>query len=471
MTDPSLRDIPAPVRYIYRGTLVVGAVLPFVPSMLGRLPSGLLTAAALLLIAAGCLMVSYARGNDGSTVGFGAAAIAAAPGILILVITLYPATVLLVLGPLTWLTTIWAGVPDGLGMTPPWSTYPIEVVYNPYQPLSVAVAAVAAGVAAFAIHRRRRAALLAVGLVLPLSLPLTLIAIDAPWPAVSLATLTIGIGLTAIATLDTVTMWSRVAAGSQGLSYVAAGAAGCLATPTTTVLALAAVTATAVWAGWRGRSVVRVFAWVFAILLGAFAGAAGVLAAGYGRASAAFGVLAVCVAALAMGAAIRASRRDEAHALAGSAHMIMVVAVLLTAGSPAAAILLCAIWTAAVTARIWLPGVSTMDRRFLAIPAAAWATVTWWLVLGPPAGAYTEQYTLPVAAVALLAGWANRRRWHLTKRWAAYGPALLLAVLPTAAIAAETNDQWRWLAVTMVAGAGAVLLLRRRRAPTAANGV
>ncbi len=215
---------------------------------------------------------------------------------------------------------------------------------------------------------------------------------------------------------------------------------------------------------------VRPSAWVFAVGLGAVTGAAVVLAIGYGRVQAAFGVLAVSLVALALAAAFYTSRRGEAHALAVSAHLAMVVALMLTFGSAAAATLLCGVWTAALTARIWWPGVPTVDRRFLAIPAAAWATVTWWLVLGPPAEIYTEQYTLPVAGVALLAGWANRSWRPLTRRWAAYGPAFVLAILPTAAIAADTDDQLRWVTVTVVACVGAVVLLRRRRRRAVPNG-
>jgi hypothetical protein len=471
MTDPSGRDLPAAIRNAFRATLVVGAVLPLVPSMLGQLPDEILTAAALLLIAAGCLLVSSVRGRDRQRSDFVPAAVAAAPGILILAITLYPAMIMLVVAPLLWVTAIWAGVPDGLGITPPWSTYPVEVVFDGRQPIAVAIAATAAGVAAFAILRERRAVLRAIGLVLPVSLPLTLIVADVRWPAVSLAMLAVGSGLTAAATIDTVPMWQRVTAGTQGLSYVAAGAAGCLATPVATILALTLITIIAAWTGWRGRSVVRPYACVFAVGIGAISGAAIMLAAGQSRVQAAFGVLTVAVVALVCGVAIRADRRDEAQALSVSAHLAMIAALFLTVGSLSAATLLCAIWTAALTARIWWPGVSTVDRRFLVVPAAAWATVTWWLVLGPPVDAITEQYTLPPAGVALLLGWATRRRFPITKAWAAYGPAAFLAVLPTASLAAETADEWRWIAVATVVSLLAVLLIWPRRARTPANGV
>ena len=471
MTDPPLRDVPSAVQYVYRGTLVVGAVLPFVPSMLGLLPNTVLTAASLLLIAAGCLMLSYASGRDGTAVSFGAAAVAAAPGVLIMAIKLFPAMVLLVVAPLTWVSAVWAGRPDGLGLTPPWSTYPIEVVFHANQPIAVAIAAVAAAVAAFAIHRQLRPAWQAFGLVLPVSLPLALIVADVAWPAVSLATLAIGIGFTVAATGANEPIWRRVAAGTQGVSYVAAGAAGCLPAPSTTLIALTLVSAAAAWVGWRQRPMVRVIAWIFAVGFGAMAGAAVVLVTGYGRVQAAFGVLAVALVALATAAAFRATRRDEALALAGTAHLAVVVALMLTVGSQTAATLLCGTWTAALTARIWWPGVPTVDRRFMAVPAAAWATVTYWLVLGPPAEVYGEQYTLPTAGVALLLGWAIRRRQPLTKAWAAYGPAVALVVLPTVTIAAETADQRRWLAVAIAAAIGAVLVFWRRRSRTAANGV
>ena len=382
---------------------------------------------------------------------------------------LFSAMVMLVVAPLTWLTSVWAGRPEGLGLAPPWSTYPIEVVFSPAQPIAVAIAAVAAGVASFANRGQFRFALQVFGLVIPVSLPLTLVVADVQWPAVSLAMLVIGMPLTFAATVETEPTWRRVASGTQGMFYVAAGAAGCLATPPTTVLALTLITLTAAWVGWRQRLVVRVTAWIFAVGIGAMAGASVVLAAGYGRAYAAFGILAVALLALTLAAAVRADRRDEALALAGTAHLVMVVAVMLTTGSPALAILLCGIWTAAVTARIWWPGVPTVDRRFLAVPAAAWTTVTWWLVLGPPAVMITEQYTLPTAGVAFVLGWAIRSRFPLTKPWFAYGPAAALAVLPTASIAADTADQRRWLAVVVAVAIGTVLVFWRRRVRTAAK--
>jgi hypothetical protein len=471
MTDPSPRDVPGAVQYVYRGTLIVGAVLPFVPSMLGQLPSTVLTAASLLLIAAGCLMLSYTRGRDAMAGAFGAAALAAAPAILILAIKLFPAMVMLVVAPLTWVTSVWSGRPEGLGLAPPWSTYPIEVVFSAQQPVAVAIAAVAAGVAALAQRRELSPALKAVSLVLPVALPLTLVVADAQWPTVSLATLAIGIGLTAAATVASEPTWRRVAAGTQGVSFVAAGAAGCLPTRPTTILALTLVTTAAAWIGWRQRPAVRVVAWIFGVGFGAMAGAAAALATGYSRVHAAFAVLVVALAALALSAAVRANRRDESLALAGSAHGAMVVAVMLTAGSLASATVLCGIWTAALTARIWWPGVPTVDRRFLAVPAAAWATMTWWLVLGPPADVYSELYTLPIAGVAFLLGWAIRGRQPLTRTWAAYGPAAALAVLPTATIAADTADQRRWLVVAALVGVGAVVMFWRRRGRTAANGV
>ena len=299
--------------------------------MLGLLPNTVLTAASLLLIAAGCLMVSYARGRDGERArlrcrgrrrrsrhpdpgdqavpGHGDARCRAAD-----------------------LVDHRLGRPAG--RTRPGAAM-VDLsdrgcVPRPDQPIAVAIAAVAAGVAAFAIRRQLRSAWQAFGLVMPVSLPLALIVADVQWPAVSLAMLASASGS------PSPPRW-RPSPSGGGLRPARRACPMWPPVPPDAcrrhrrpLLALTLVSARRRLGRLAPASVVRVIAWIFAVGFGAMAGAAVVLVAGYGRVQAAFGVLAVALVALTLAAAVRATRRDEALALAGTAHLVMVVALMLT---------------------------------------------------------------------------------------------------------------------------------------------
>jgi hypothetical protein len=459
--DPH-RDVPTGVRYIYRSSLIAGAVLPLVPPLLGQLPNDLLSASALLLVAAGCLYHRIARGPASEWVGFGAPVGAAVPGVLMLGITLLPGAMMLVILPLLWFSAVWTGHPVGTGMLPPWLSYPFEVVFAWHQAVAITIASAAAGVLGYAVVRRRSAVVEGVGLILPVALPFALAASEAPWPAIPVSLLAIGTGLVLVSGITNLGSWRRTIAGAQGFAYLATGIAACLPTRETTTLALVLVTMVAISIGWFGRADARVPAWIFTVLFAAITGSVGPLAIGMSRHQSAFGVLVVSVAALVLAAALRRHRRREASAIEATAHIVMVGAVLLTLGSLRTAVVVCAMWSAALSLRILWPATSTSDRRFLASYAATWVTLTWWLLIGPP-HPFTEAYTLPLAGVTLVGGWAARRRWQI-KRRNAYAPAVALAVLPTLKFAWDYSDRWRYLAVAAAVLAGvAVLWLRRRR--------
>jgi hypothetical protein len=436
--------------------------------MLGGLPNDLLSASALLLIAAGCLLWRVARGPASTWVGFGAPVAAAIPGILMLAITLFPGALLMMFPPLFWLSAVWSGHPDGTGVLPPLFRYPYEVAFAPHQAVAITIAAAAAGVLGYAVVRQPRAVVQGIGLILPAALPFALSAYGAAWPAIPLSMLGIGIGLIVAAAMANLGSWRRTFAATQGFTFITTGVAACLPTRGTTLVALGLVTAVAFCVGWYGRPDARVPAWIFMVLLGATTGCAAVLAVGLSPAQAAFGVLAAAVAALALAAAVRAQRRREASAIEATAHVVMFGALLLTLGSLRATIVLCGLWSLAVAARILWPATSTSDRRFLASYAAFWVTVTWWLLIGPPYP-YTEAYTLPLAGVALIGGWAARKRWRLKAR-NAYGPAVALAILPTLKFAADYADRWRLLILAVAVVAGDPALRRRRRTRIALGG-
>jgi hypothetical protein len=137
------------------------------------------------------------------------------------------------------------------------------------------------------------------------------------------------------------------------------------------------------------------------------------------------------------------------------------------------AALVSAVWGVLVGARALWPGL-TADRRRAGVAAAGAAElIAWWLLMNSRHVTMIEAYTLPLAAVALLAGWlALRSRPQLTS-WVAYGPALAAALLPSLAmVLTESGEPWRRLllgvAALAIVVAGAV---RRRQAPFVLGGL
>jgi hypothetical protein len=87
--------------------------------------------------------------------------------------------------------------------------------------------------------------------------------------------------------------------------------------------------------------------------------------------------------------------------------------------------------------------------------------------------ALPEAYTLPFAALALLIGYLESRHREDLNSWAAYGPALVSAFLPTVVIVLFTNTN-PTRQVLLLLGAVATLIagsVRRQRAPVMVGGV
>src|SRR5215211_1865956 len=95
------------------------------------------------------------------------------------------------------------------------------------------------------------------------------------------------------------------------------------------------------------------------------------------------------------------------------------------------------------------------DRRAYAWSAAAGAVVATWAWLSLAGVTLPEAYTLPAAAVALLAGALARRRAPQLSSWLAFGPGLAAALLPSLGLALDQDGVARPLLLT----AGALLVV------------
>ena len=71
--------------------------------------------------------------------------------------------------------------------------------------------------------------------------------------------------------------------------------------------------------------------------------------------------------------------------------------------------------------------------------AVGFEIVGWWLLMTLSDVVLPEAYTLPFAALALLVGILEARHRPDLSSWAAYGPALLAAFVPTIGIVLATD--------------------------------
>jgi hypothetical protein len=177
-------------------------------------------------------------------------------------------------------------------------------------------------------------------------------------------------------------------------------------------------------------------------------------------------------ALLVAGGVASSGRVPESRVLEAGGHAVAVVALLISAGSLQRAAAVCTAWGLVVGVRGLWPGLSTAARRRYVSVAAGCELLAWWLLLASRRVALIEAYTLPLAAVALLAGWLALRSRPQLRSWVAYGPALAAAFLPSLApiLAAEGTPLRR-----LLLGAGALTVLvagavRRRQAPVVIGG-
>lgn len=160
------------------------------------------------------------------------------------------------------------------------------------------------------------------------------------------------------------------------------------------------------------------------------------------------------------------------------AHLLALVSIHPAADGESAAPLTLALVIGAVSAGAVagaLRAKSTMWIGWAALAAAEVLTLTW-LRLGNAGVATPEAYTLPVAAVLAVGGWAicreRRGGWRKAASWHLEGPALAMALGPTVLVALGDPGVLRQVIGLAV---GAALLATgvggRRRAPVDIGGV
>jgi hypothetical protein len=250
----------------------------------------------------------------------------------------------------------------------------------------------------------------------------------------------------------------------------ATGIAGSLATRTATLTALGVLVAAAAIAAALGRDpAVRMVAWIVAAVSSVALPVTAVAAAGAPVRPAAFGVLAMCAwqAALAWLLARHENRRAEAAMVELCGWIGAAFALLLTLGSTRHTAAVLTIWGLLLGAAALRRDRPPERRQWLVRAALAAELGACWLLLFAVEVGLPEAYTLPFAAVALLAGALELSRRPELSSWVAYGPALAGGFLPTVALVLVSDAEvWRW--VTLFVVAIVVVLLgswRRRRAP------
>jgi hypothetical protein len=389
------------------------------------------------------------------------AGLAALPLAAALLVATAPSMVGVLLVPYGWLDQVWTGRPSGTGAG---RVTPAAVV-------ALGILAVAVVVAVRAASGRRTAAW-AVAPVLAVIAPMGFAAAGVPWPGVPAASLVIGLaGLLAVALRRPGGAATGVIVACSALA--GAGLAGSLPARGATLAALGLTLVAGAVAGVAGRALIaRLAGWLIgAGATVAFAYTVG-RAAELSPATSAFIVLGAAGAILAVGAVLAARRPVEGRTVQVAAHAGAFVALLLTTGSIRHAAAVCTFWGLALGVRALRPGESAPVRRGHVLAAAVAELGGWWLLVASERVATVEVYTLPAAAVALLAGWLARRSRAGLSSWVTYGPALAAALLPTlASVLADEGQPLRRLLLGV--GALAVLLAGaygRLRAPVVAGG-
>jgi hypothetical protein len=245
-----------------------------------------------------------------------------------------------------------------------------------------------------------------------------------------------------------------------------AGLAGSLATRSLTLFTLGSAIGVGLVAAIVGRSShARILGWLFAALMGQFFVLAIALVAGLTPAWAAFGVLAVGAALLIIEATLprlgRPEYSREAATVEWTGYASALIAGALAYNSPAHLAALLAAWGAVLGLAASRPGRSPNNVRALFWLAVGFEIVGWWLFIALADVALPEAYTLPFAALALLVGVIEVRQRPELSSWAAYGPALLAAFVPTTGIVLAT-DAGDLRELLLLLGAVATLIVGSR---------
>jgi hypothetical protein len=215
----------------------------------------------------------------------------------------------------------------------------------------------------------------------------------------------------------------------------------------------------------------RILGWLFAAISAQGLVLAVTLISGLQPAWSAFGVLAVGAALLVVSATLPRLRDPEstreAATVEWSGHAAALIALALAFDSPRHVAALLAAWGAVLGIAATRPGRSPTERRVLFWTTVLCEIVAWWLLAAVADVALPEAYTLPFAGLALLVGLVELRHRDDLSSWTAYGPALVVAFLPTLVIV-FTTDSNPLREILLLLGAVATLIfgsMRRQQAP------
>lgn len=386
-----------------------------------------------------------------------------------------PTLVRVLVEPYRVLGRVWQGPPPELRTPPP------ELV-NPTQVLAALLLTLAAGLAAAGFSGGRPAR--AVPVVLPgaaVTLLILPVSLGQGWPGSTLAALAVftismlGLALTMPPLLVERARSLRVArvlVFVTGLAAGGAGLAGSLATRGLTLFTLGgAVLVGAVAALFGATQRARILGWLFASVLGQVFVLTLGLVLGVPAVVSAFGVLAVGAVLLVFAALLPRLRQPEAVREAAtvqwSGYAAALIALALAYDSPRHAAALLAAWGAVLGVAASRAADRPVERRILFWAVVGCEIVAWWLLMATAHVALPEVYTLPFAVLALIVGLLELRHHPEVSSWVAYGPALVVAFLPTLAIVLFT-DSHPARQVFLLLGAVATLIfgsVRRQQAP------
>jgi hypothetical protein len=169
----------------------------------------------------------------------------------------------------------------------------------------------------------------------------------------------------------------------------------------------------------------------------------GSIAAGLERPWASFGVLAVGAALLSLEAALPRlglpQFRAEASTVEWCGYLSAAIAGALAFPSLPHLAALLAAWGAVLGLTASRPDRTPSQRRTLFWVAVGFEIAGWWLFIALAEVGLPEAYTLPFAALALAVGVVEAHHRPDLSSWAAYGPALLAAFVPTMGIVLAGN--------------------------------
>ncbi|HEY2790963.1 MAG TPA: hypothetical protein VGJ28_01325, partial [Micromonosporaceae bacterium] len=249
----------------------------------------------------------------------------------------------------------------------------------------------------------------------------------------------------------------RRVVGWTGIALAGAGLGGLTPDPLATCLGLGAVVVTAIVAGAAGRTtVIRIAGWLAAVTAADLLAEAATNTPGVGST----GLLGVALVASVAAPSLRRAtfvRPTGPLALDLAAQATALVA-LLSAGALGRAAIAAAGWGLLVAGRALWPDVTAGLHRTMVVAALALESLAWWLIAIRHGIHQIEAYTLPAAAVALVAGVMAARRRPELNSWACYGTALVVAFLPSLAPTFGTDPHLlRQLLIGPLAVAVAVL--------------